>query len=184
MPDISIQTSTFERLQSNAQPLVDTIDSVIIRALDALEIKAPPATAYHTSSNVQERRIDPRQLPKLTHSKVLGAAIAGTPVTRPNWNLLLDEILLLAMKRVGTFDKVQKLCPVNMVSGRKEDEGYNYLHDVDISVQGQDSNGACRAIVTVTQALGIELEISLMWRHKEGAAFPGERARIQIAGRT
>ena len=184
MPDISLQNSTFERLQSHAKPLVDTIDSVINRALDALEIYTPPAAVSQSITNVEERRIDPRQLPKLTHTKILGAAIAGNQVTRPNWNLLLDEILRLATKRVGTFDLVQKLFPVNMVSGRKEDEGYSYLNDVNISVQGQDSNGACRAIVTVAQALGIELEISLMWRHKEGAAFPGERARIQIAGRT
>lgn len=182
MPDVSLQDPTFERLQRHAKPLVDTIDSVINRALDALEQSASPAAVTPIDGNAQERRIDPRQLPRLTHTKVLDASIAGTLITRPNWNLLLDEMLRLAMKHVGTFDKLQKLCPVNMVSGRKEDEGYDYLSDIDISVQGQDSNGACRAVVTAAQALGIALEIGFMWRHKEGAAFPGERARIQIAG--
>ena len=69
-----------------------------------------------------------------------------------------------------------------MVSGRKEDEGYDYLSDIEISVQGQDANGACRAVVTAAQALGIALEIGFMWRHKVGAAYPGKRARIRIAG--
>lgn len=184
MPDVSLQISTFERLQGHAKPLIDTIDSVINRALDVLEKCAPPAAISPAYPNAQEQRIDPRKLPKLTHTKVLDAAIAGTSITRPNWNLLLEEMLQLAMKRVATFDKLQKLCPVNMVNGRKEDEGYHYLPDLDISVQGQDSNGACRAVVTVVQALDIALEIGFMWRHKEGAAFPGERARIQIAGTT
>lgn len=182
MPDVSIEDATFERLQGHAKPLVDTIDSVIARALDALERESGHAEVAPMSIETNERDIDPRQLPKLTHTKVLDAALSGRQVERPNWNLLLDEALRLGMKHVGSFDKLQRLCPVNMVKGRKEDDGYGYLSDIDISVQGQDSNGACRGIVTMAQALGIPLEIGFMWRHKENAAFPGERARIRIAG--
>ena len=39
------------------------------------------------------------------------------------------------MKRVGTFEKLQQLCPVNMVRGRKDDEVFSYLPEIDISVQ-------------------------------------------------
>ena len=51
-----------------------------------------------------------------------------------------------------------------------------------MSVQGQDANGACRAIVTAAQGLGVELEIGFMWRLKEAAAHPGEHARVVVAG--
>jgi len=182
MPQINVEKATFERLQRHARPLVDTSDTVINAALDALEKQGSSTLPASASSADSERRIDPRQLPRLTHTKVLDAAIAGNAITRPNWNLLLDEMLRLAMKRAGTFEKLQKLYPVNMVKGRKEDEGYGYLSDIDVSVQGQDSNGACRAVITAAQALGLALEIGFMWRHKEGAAHPGERARIQITG--
>lgn len=37
MTDITIEHTTFERLQRHAQPLVDSSDAVINRALDALE---------------------------------------------------------------------------------------------------------------------------------------------------
>lgn len=181
MPNVSLENATFERLQGHAKPLVDTIDSVISRALDALERETLYPEAESVTVETNEREIDPRQLPKLTHSKVLDAALAGRQIERPNWNLLLDEALRLGMKHVRSFDRLQQLCPVNMVKGRKEDDGYGYLADIDISVQGQDSNGACRCILTVAQALGISLEIGFMWRHKESAAFPGERARIRIA---
>lgn len=181
MPKVLIESVTFERLQGHAKPLVDTIDSVITRALDALEREAGHPEAAPVTVETNERNIDPRQLPKLTHTKVLDAALAGRQIERPNWNLLLDEALRLGMKHVGSFDKLQQLCPVNMVKGRKEDDGYGYLGDIDISVQGQDSNGACRGIVTMAQALGISVEIGFMWRHKESAAFPGERARIRTA---
>ena len=71
---------------------------------------------------------------------------------------------------------------MNIVKGRKEDEGYGYLPDIDVSVQGQDANAACRTVIAAAQALGIPLEIGFMWRPKEGAAYPGERARLIVRG--
>lgn len=49
-----------------------------------------------------------------------------------------------------------------MVKGRKDDEGYSHLADIDISVQGQDANSACRAIVVAAQGLGIGLDLVFM----------------------
>ena len=182
MPEVTIQDSTFERLQRHAKPLIDSTDTVIDRALDALEqVEGHPALNSENKAEA-ERQIDLRMLPNLTHTKVLDASIDGKQIARANWNLLLDEMLRRVMKRVGTFEKVRQLCPVNLVKGKKEDEGYSYLSDIDISVQGQDSNGACRAVVTAAQGLGIAVEIGFMWRLKEAAAHPGERARLQVAG--
>ena len=56
------------------------------------------------------------------------------------------------------------------------------LSDIDVSVQGQGSNGACRAVVTTAQGLDIAIEIGFMWRLNESAAHPGERARLQVVG--
>ena len=84
------------------------------------------------------------------------------------------------MKEVKDFDRLRRICPVNLVKGKKNDEGYNHLPDINVSVQGQDANGACRGIVTAAQALGLEVNIGFMWRHKEGAPFPGERARLHV----
>jgi hypothetical protein len=91
-------------------------------------------------------------------------------------------MLRLAMKRVGTLEKLRQICPVNLVKGRKDDEGYGYLREIDASVQGQDANSACRAIVTAAQALGLSLDIAIMWRLKKAAAHPGERGRLQMPG--
>jgi hypothetical protein len=179
MPDITIEKSTFERLQRHARPLVDTPDTVIVRALDALDRFSAGQTPAERGAGT-ERVIDPRALPRLTHTKVLDAVIDGKSVPKPNWNLLLDEMLRRGKASVGTYEKLRQICPVNMVKGRKEDEGYSYLSDIGISVQGQDANGACRAAVVAAQTLGIELEIGFMWRLKEAAAFPGERARIRV----
>jgi hypothetical protein len=181
MPEITVQQATYERLERHAKAFVDTPDTVILRALDALDELAGTDGDRNGPAAGAERRIDPRTLPNLTHTKVLDASIDGEPVARPNWNLLQEEMLRRAMKRVGSFEKLRRLCTVNMVEGRKEDEGYSYLPDIDISVQGQDANAACRAAVTAAQGLGVALEIGFMWRLKEAAAHPGERARIVVA---
>lgn len=179
MPDIPIEQSTFERLQRHAKPLVDTTDTVVNRALDALENHEGLASPEEDSSTA-ERKIDPRKLPNLTHTKVLDASLDGNRVAKPNWNSLLEKVLVHAMKQLADFDELRKLCPVNMVQGCKEDEGYRHLAEIDVSVQGMSANDACGALVIAAQSLRLELEIVFLWRTREGAAYPGERARLSV----
>lgn len=174
MPDISIQQSTFERLQQHAKPLLDTVDSVIIRALDALDDPHAPVV----NGGEYERSVGVGT--DVTHTRVLEATIDGHPVAKPNWNKVLDEVVRRAMNAYKDFDKVRLLCPVNMVKGRKDDEGYGYLADLDVSIQGQDANAACLAIARFAFALGLGIDIRFVWRQKVGAAFPGIRGRLKI----
>ncbi|ABS63234.1 hypothetical protein Plav_1615 [Parvibaculum lavamentivorans DS-1] len=182
--EIRISAATFQRLQQHAVPFVDTTpEAVINRALDALE-GTRPSVASRTSAPAptMERRIDPRALPRLTHTKVLSAEIDGKFIERPNWNHLLDEILLIAAKRFRSFDELRSHCPANLVQGKKETDGFAYLQKIDLSVQRQDSNAACRTIVTLAERLGIALEISFIWRPKMDALYPGERGLIKLTG--
>ena len=178
MPDITIEETTFERLQRHAQPLVDTVDAVVNRALDALEMGA-----WRQSNGLNplvEHEIDPDRLLDVTHTKVLSARLAATDIERPNWNRLLHRVLVLSMGRVANLNELRRLCPANMVCGSKTDEGYTHLPEIDISVQGLSANEACAALTVTVRALGIGLDVAFMWRAKEGAAHPGEQGRLQI----
>ena len=179
-PEISIEQSTFERLQRHATPFVDTPDTVVNRALDALELRRRPATPRN-GPFVTARQIDPRLLPNLTHTKVLDATLRGEHIDRPNWNQLVDRVLILAMEQRVDFDELRKLYPVNLVRGCKVDEGYRHLAEVDVSVQGLAANVAGRALVTLAQGLGIDFDVTFIWRSKEGAARPGERGHLSVA---
>lgn len=181
--EIIVSVTTFQRLQKHAQPFIDTPEEVINRALDALEKAEGGAipTKSHLPLEV-ERRIDPKVLPRLTHTKVLSAEIDGKVVERPNWNHLLDEMLRVAQRRLKNFNDLRNQCPANLVQGRKETDGFAYLEDIDLSVQRQDANSACRTIVTLALRLGISLDIGFIWRPKEDALYPGEHGRIRIAG--
>ena len=78
---------------------------------------------------------------------------------------------------------LKKLVIVNFVEGEKSNEGYRFLSDVGLSVQGQDANGAWKAACHVAQQLGRELKAVFIWREKEGAAFPGVTGEFHIEGR-
>ena len=183
MPQITVEQATFERLQQHARPLVDSTDSVIARALNPLDQKAPKHVPNgQATGKAAEKVLDASALPDLRHTKILDAAIDGEPMTRPNWRGLRDEMLLRIMQRGGSFESLQRLlqADVNLVEGRKTDEGYRYLSDFGFSVQGQPANGACQAIMIAARVLGLSLSIGITWRRKEGAAYPGERARIAL----
>ena len=175
-----IELSTFERLQRFAKPLVDTPDIVVNRALDALEQREINHIEHEVlTENV--RNINPRSLPDLKHTRVLAASLDRKSVHKPNWNLLVYEILSYAMNQLNDFSEVQKHCPVNMVLGCKEDEGYRYLAEIGISVQGLSANNACEALVIIANSLNVELNVTIMWRNKEGAVFPGEKGSLSIS---
>lgn len=179
MPDIAIEQSTFERLQRHARPLVDTTDMVVNRALDALENREDFSSPGDASSTA-ERNIDPMKLPNLTHTKVLDASLDGIRVAKPNWNSLLERVLVRAMRQLEDFDELRKLCPVNIVQGCKEDEGYRHITEINVSAQGMSANDACGALVIAVLSLRLELEVVFLWRTREGAAYPGERARLNV----
>ncbi len=181
---IEIEQATYERLFSHAVSFDDNPDSVLNRLLgpggqDGGESTAP------CERRKAERRIDPRALPDLTHTKVLEVVIDGRRMRKPSWNPAVRTLLGCAMKRVGRdFGRLREACQgkVNVAEGRKTDDGYRPVPDLSISVQNLPATEACGALVTVARALGIAVDVGFEWRDKEGAAFPGERARLQIAG--
>ena len=186
MHTVEIEQSTYERLQNHAKPFEDTPDSVIIRALDALEQaeRTPTGEALKRSSTTSDNLLslgpnDP--LPDLKHTRVLNAVVAGHPV-RANWNNVLQHMLQLAADEVGSWDEVRRLCAVNLVEEEKEDEGYRYLAEAGISYQGLNANAAAAATVALAKRIGVALELDFEWRRKPQALYPGRRARLSLSG--
>lgn len=180
MPQIDVQNSTLERLKKLAEPFVDTPETVVLRGLDALEaltrgVRQPP------QSNSVDLIVDPRNIPNLTHTKLLSAKLDGKTFPRPKWNSVLDETLIRARKAGLKASDIQRVCSINVKEGKKTDEGYSYLKDINLSVQGQDSNAACRGIVAMARHLKIRIELEFLWREKDGAAQPGKVAALSAA---
>jgi hypothetical protein len=183
-PTVDLTPQTFKRLQSHAVPLVDTIETVITRMLDAFEKTGTPAApADADGQNI--RSFNPNTPPDLTHAKILGVTFAGNKLGRSedNWNGLLNAAVREAFSRAKSAAEFKQLMVVNHVEGVKRDEGYRPLSGTDVSVQGQDANGAWRAACHIAQQLGCDLSVKFAWREKDGAAFPGVTGQMTVSGK-
>jgi hypothetical protein len=85
-----------------------------------------------------------------------------------------------AAKQIGDFAKLWQVAAVNLVQVKKMDEGYHHREGADISVQGQDANAAWRSVLFIAQNLMCSVEVSFLWRNKEGAEHPGKTGSMRF----
>lgn len=196
MPKIEIQQATFERLQHHAKPLIDTFDTVINQALDALELEDKNLSStkkmHKPSDDLPNSEDDDlsnevltfayRKLPNVRHSKILEASIDGVSVYKPNWQSLVSNLIVRAMKKYNVnFDELCDHCKgVKMFDGKRNDRGFVYYPEIKISIQRMGANVACGALKAISHRLELDLKIDFEWRNKEGAVHPGERGRLDF----
>ncbi len=95
----------------------------------------------------------------------------------------MDATVRLAKQRLGSFAALKNAAGANMVEGKKIDQGYRFLSDINISVQGQDPQDAWRCIAQLATVLKIRVEVHFFWRRNPGAYLPGETANLTISSR-
>ena len=187
-PERTISEENFKRIQRLAEPLVDTLDTVLGRILDSYEAGADGRKIINppTSAGAMlpiERPYPSFAPPDLTHTKVTFASVGRRALDTPTWNSLLDESVRLARRQLTDFPAVKKISLVNLMEGEKTDDGYHFLQDIGVSVQGQSANDAWRAIAHIARALGHGVQVHFFWRNKEKALRPGEGGFFGINGR-
>jgi hypothetical protein len=184
---VLLSDQTVAGLKRHAEPLEDSYDSVIGRLIEFFESRQNSTTRpMFVAVDDGPRQFvcqvfDASNPPDLKHTKLTAARVAETQLANPNWNGLLDEVLRRGfMAFGGSFENLHAVCPVNMVSGKKTNEGYHYLKELDFSVQGQDANGAWKGAAFLAQMIDCPVEVQFVWRLKEGAANPGGSGRFEI----
>lgn len=184
-PTVDLTPTTFKRLQSHAVPLVDTIETVIARILDAYETAGTTAPSAAIGDGQSIRSFNPNTPPDLTHAKILGVTFGDHKLGRgqDNWNGLLYFAVTQARAKARTDAEFKDLMVINFIKGDKHNEGYRPIPGTGISVQGQDANGAWRGACHIAQRLGSALSVKFAWREKEGAAFPGATGQLVVEGR-
>jgi hypothetical protein len=91
----------------------------------------------------------------------------------------MNEMHIMARKRLGSYDAVRKASHANLRQGRYEENGYKYLPEADLSIQGVDANLACEHSFRLAKAMNISLKVTFEWRDKEDAAHPGQTGIIE-----
>lgn len=179
---VDIPDPLFKRLEKHANFVDNTPVAVIQRAVDALDAlrngtAAPQMLEAKGRVLVSHQALRP---PDLTFTKVIGALFNDVVVKPANWSRLLDTAVTYAAKKIGDFDRLRRILTVNVAKGEKTDEGYHYLSAVGLSVQGQDANDAWRCVMMIAKNLKCSVEVSFLWRNKEGAAHPGEPGTMRF----
>lgn len=116
-----------------------------------------PASEDGDSKNVRQFAL--ATPPSLRHTKVLTVEFCGKTLehSQLNWNGLLVAAIREAKARAKSPSDFKRVVIVNFVDGQKTDEGYRFLSDVGISVQGQDADSSWRAACHIAQKLGCQL---------------------------
>jgi hypothetical protein len=185
VPSVELSSQTFARLQALAVPLVDNAETVINRLIDFFEARegAPAPASSEGGRRNEIQQFSPVSPPHLTHTKVLAVEFCGKPLEHreTNWNGLLNAAVREAKARAKSAGELKQLVIIPFMDGQKTDEGYRFLSDIGISIQGQDSNGSWKAVRHIAQKRGLQLSVTFRWREKEGAAFPSVTGRLSIA---
>jgi hypothetical protein len=186
VPVVEVSDSTYQTLQSLAEPFVDkSPEDVIIKLIHHYKGAATTVAPKATSEQSAPRESGPREygqgvLPNLLFSKVLSAELNGTELPKANWNRLLDETILEAAAKLKDVKKLKEILVVNAVEGRKEDQGYRYLKAAGVSVQGQDASGAWKGASHIIKAMGFAARVVFEWYDNPKAANPGKTGKFTL----
>jgi hypothetical protein len=182
-PSIEISPRTFARLQAHAIPLVDDIESVINRVFDHYESSqsTPIIEAVGPRKTADVKQFNPQLPPDLTYTKVQVVEINGKPLeVRPNWANLMIAVIRIAKNQVQNHDEFKSLMTINWTDQKKEDEGYKFIPDLGISIQGQDANYSWKCACHIAQALGLGLTVTFAWKDKDQAKYPGVTGQFSL----
>ena len=167
---IVIADETFEMLQQIAEPLIDTPDSTIRKALSVYIIGKPPPATSGTPFNADAP-------PNLTHTSFISGNVGGTQITK--WNNLLLEAHVKAFKALkGDFLALQRVSGAHLKKGELTGSGFRPVVGHGFSVQGVDANKAWALSLALAKKFSFPISIEFRWQQKDGAAFPGSLGRM------
>ena len=115
--------------------------------------------------------VDVRRLPWF-HTRVRGEF--GSTLFS-NWNDLLRIAHIHAFKKAGGFEELRKLTRAQIRKGAYSDEGYRFVPEIGVSIQGVDAGHAWEYTLRLAIHLKVPVKAEIEWRHNDKAAHPGER---------
>jgi hypothetical protein len=166
------------------EPFVDTRVSIVERLIDdelARRGITPNGNNHVQPAGGNGLHLNPDAPENLRHTKVLSARIDGRDLNRPKWNNVIDRLHILGLQRLGSFEALERASGARLRRGRFEDQGYKYISEADISIQGVAANPAWANSLRLARALRVPIELRIEWRVKDGAARPGETAVLEWA---
>jgi hypothetical protein len=177
-PTITVSDGLFDRLKAHAEPFIDTPESVISRALDAMEMgKVAPSTP-----RVGPREFNPASPPNLAFTTPKTITLCGMTFKKGEtyWNPLMFACIKEAAKKGLSPSQIGKLMIVPHANGKKDDNGYVFIPEAGISVQGQAANGAWKQAQHIAAELQLPLVVEFTWQNNDKAAMPNTTGLFKL----
>ncbi|BAZ52800.1 hypothetical protein NIES4103_54650 [Nostoc sp. NIES-4103] len=189
MPVVRIPDPIYKRLQAIAVPFEDTPVTVIEKLLNEYELHHKSQQVsnidienFSQTANYSEidnyKILDPDTPSNLTYSKVLRALVDHQEIHNPNWNRIIAKAHEIAINKGISVEDLLELTPFHVVPGEKNEDGFRYLPEINISVQGVGANVAWCKTLYLMKKLKLPIEIYFKWGNEEGAAYPGEKGKL------
>jgi DNA-binding phage protein len=189
-PQVPLSEPLYAKLKEMAEPFVDTPETVISKAIDfylahhhSLQAGAKTATSGQLFTGAMI--FQPDAPPDLSFTRPVAIEFAGTKFDKPMlyWNPLLFEIVRVAATKIHNIDQLKQMLLCNYVDGDNgKENGYRFIPEAGLSVQGQAANPAWKTIVHLLKTLGLNLSVTFVWEDKSKAAFPGKTGKMTFAG--
>jgi len=180
---LDIPEALFDRIKKNAIPFVDlTPVSVLERWANHFDKAPPPVTPTPTvitpiAATRAGRILNPLSPPSLLHTRCRGTF--GTVPFR-KWNDLVRIAHVQAHAKAGDLESLFPVTHAQLRAGdHSGDSGFHFVPEIGLSIQGVDANKAWEYSLRLAQYLKVPLVVTVEWRNKEEAVFPGETALLE-----
>lgn len=180
MVQIEVSGANYRRLSEFAAGFNATPDSALSAVFAELDRRG--AQGVSGASNEDVTTFENEAPPNLAFTNVRRVRFLGEslPHAMNYWNKVMERVIIQAAKQGWSAQEIIDASTAPMMHGEEKANGFHYLHEASLSVQGQDANGAWRQIHSLCKACGFSLEIDFQWQDKPKAALPGQRGRLAM----
>ncbi|WP_144096733.1 T4SS efffector SepA family protein [Croceicoccus sediminis] len=187
MTDISVKRRNLERLGAFVTGFGKTADDAIEAVLGIAESCDCHSTtrlsdSVESSGEVRLRDCDSSSPPSLKHTTILSAQVNGTSMPRGQnyWNNVMHEATRQAAKTGKSTEEIFEHSTANVSLGERSDNGFKFISEAGISIQGQNSDNAWKQIDAMAKLADFQVEVEFRWQQQDDAAFPGQIGRLYL----
>jgi hypothetical protein len=183
MPVVRINDATFADISTlntwfKTKSPSETIDRIVRDAMEQLGIEHDEeAEGSEIASTKGTLVFD--TAPSLTFTKPMTASIGGETVKNPNWASILHVMIAQVKAKGLEGEKLVRELGVPSKANNFEDDGYRYVPQLGISVQGQSAADAWKEVDRLAKKWLIPVSVEFVWRQNPKAQHPGKAGLLR-----
>lgn len=178
MPVVRINDVTFADISTlkvwfKTKSPSETIDRIVREAMEQLEIEHDYETEG-AAVTLTDGTLMLDAAPSLTFTKPMKAIINSMTIPNPNWTSIL-HVMIAQVKAKGFEDeKLVRELGIPSKAANYDADGYRYLPELGISVQGQSAADAWKEVDRLAKKWRIPVNVEFVWRQNPKAQHPGK----------